>query len=206
MSNQLQNLNNQTDCPICLETLSQESNEANTSRQKTELICNHIFHADCIGRWLESHNTCPMCRRQVNHPAQRDPRVAMALRDIIAPRTVSVPLRHSQEHTYTTRAAPAPVSSSERLIVAQGITVDPNGRTMFTALNREGQIVQSREIPAIRNYSPPPRTNSSHNKNSITNTALTILTLPIVLLAFTFLSIIERLKNRNLNSQYITVT
>lgn len=29
----------------------------------TTLQCNHLFHVECIAKWLrENHNTCPMCR------------------------------------------------------------------------------------------------------------------------------------------------
>lgn len=24
--------------------------------------CNHVFHLECIGAWLDSHVTCPVCR------------------------------------------------------------------------------------------------------------------------------------------------
>ena len=30
-----------------------------------ELICGHKFCGGCIGRWLEEHSTCPVCRRDV---------------------------------------------------------------------------------------------------------------------------------------------
>lgn len=41
-------------CSICLNMISQE-------RQR--LICNHSFHNDCIMKWLERDNRCPVCRK-----------------------------------------------------------------------------------------------------------------------------------------------
>jgi hypothetical protein len=28
-------------------------------------VCSHVFHERCALRWLERHNTCPMCRREL---------------------------------------------------------------------------------------------------------------------------------------------
>lgn len=42
------------DCPICLNTFSQ--NEMRTTE------CQHQFCQSCSTQWFETHNTCPLCR------------------------------------------------------------------------------------------------------------------------------------------------
>ncbi|CAN4126023.1 unnamed protein product [Withania somnifera] len=46
-------------CAICLDNIS--------GRDKFWKLpkCDHVFHLDCVDAWLESHWTCPICRRQV---------------------------------------------------------------------------------------------------------------------------------------------
>uniref|UniRef100_A0A803N674 RING-type domain-containing protein n=2 Tax=Chenopodium quinoa TaxID=63459 RepID=A0A803N674_CHEQI len=46
---------NDTICSICLDNLSSE-NAISLSR------CNHVFHRDCIFRWLPGKHKCPYCR------------------------------------------------------------------------------------------------------------------------------------------------
>ena len=51
------------DCAICISLL--------TAGQSCKRIpsCRHMFHAECVGMWLQSHPTCPLCRAQAI-PAQ----------------------------------------------------------------------------------------------------------------------------------------
>ncbi|KAI4325142.1 hypothetical protein MLD38_030565 [Melastoma candidum] len=44
------------ECPICLGVLG--------DGDKTQILpnCKHPFHAGCIGKWLGTNSTCPICR------------------------------------------------------------------------------------------------------------------------------------------------
>jgi len=44
-----------SECSICLEKF-EEGEKIST------LKCNHNFHAKCIGEWLDTNFTCPLCR------------------------------------------------------------------------------------------------------------------------------------------------
>lgn len=46
----------QTECSVCLGTITEESS--------VRLLpnCKHMFHVECIDMWLGSHTTCPICR------------------------------------------------------------------------------------------------------------------------------------------------
>ncbi|XP_058074266.1 E3 ubiquitin-protein ligase ATL42-like [Magnolia sinica] len=48
------------ECAVCLSKF-----------EETDLLrllpkCKHAFHIDCIGQWLESHSSCPLCRYKVD--------------------------------------------------------------------------------------------------------------------------------------------
>uniref|UniRef100_A0ACD5WYP5 Uncharacterized protein n=1 Tax=Avena sativa TaxID=4498 RepID=A0ACD5WYP5_AVESA len=40
-------------------------------------LCKHLYHVECIDMWLASHDTCPLCRAEVE-PPETDDKPAMA--------------------------------------------------------------------------------------------------------------------------------
>ncbi|GJN24111.1 hypothetical protein PR202_gb11831 [Eleusine coracana subsp. coracana] len=49
-------LDNEDDCPICLE-------EYHFENPKIALQCNHNFHLSCIYEWMERSQSCPICAK-----------------------------------------------------------------------------------------------------------------------------------------------
>ncbi|XP_059452497.1 E3 ubiquitin-protein ligase ATL41-like [Corylus avellana] len=47
-----------TECAVCLSMIENE--------EMARLLpnCKHVFHAECIDKWLGSHSTCPICRAE----------------------------------------------------------------------------------------------------------------------------------------------
>lgn len=52
------------ECAICL----LEFKGSDVLRLLTS--CCHVFHQECIDLWLESHKSCPVCRRNLTSPVQ----------------------------------------------------------------------------------------------------------------------------------------
>jgi len=65
-SNNLPYLDNEgtRSCAICLEEYVRGEEFAVTNE------CKHVFHSECIFRWLEQHYECPICRKQVVNSTQ----------------------------------------------------------------------------------------------------------------------------------------
>lgn len=45
------------ECSICY--------EKHTTHSIVKLKCNHIFHKDCIYKWIENNPSCPLCRKNL---------------------------------------------------------------------------------------------------------------------------------------------
>ncbi|KAF3333279.1 RING-H2 finger protein ATL39-like protein [Carex littledalei] len=52
-------------CAICLNILE----EGEMVRKLPE--CKHLFHVECIDKWLNSHATCPLCRSMISDQIAR---------------------------------------------------------------------------------------------------------------------------------------
>ncbi|KAK2639070.1 hypothetical protein Ddye_026865 [Dipteronia dyeriana] len=49
-----------TDCAICLDDF------VDGDSCRILIVCNHIFHLNCIDQWLKYQLTCPICRKPVD--------------------------------------------------------------------------------------------------------------------------------------------
>ena len=48
------------DCSICLENIINEEHKSITS-------CKHIFHEECMARWMSLNHSCPLCRKHFDY-------------------------------------------------------------------------------------------------------------------------------------------
>ncbi|KAK4797548.1 hypothetical protein SAY86_029874 [Trapa natans] len=51
-------MGNDAECAICRENLQ-------VSDKMQELPCKHTFHPPCLKPWLDEHNSCPICRHEL---------------------------------------------------------------------------------------------------------------------------------------------
>ena len=49
--------NNLVNCPICMEDVDH--------RDAFALQCSHVFHRNCVMKWLNQKKECPICREEV---------------------------------------------------------------------------------------------------------------------------------------------
>ncbi|XP_022631782.1 probable E3 ubiquitin-protein ligase ATL45 [Vigna radiata var. radiata] len=53
-------------CSVCLSQICKGE------KVRSLPVCNHRYHADCIGAWLKNNTTCPLCRNKItDHSLQK---------------------------------------------------------------------------------------------------------------------------------------
>lgn len=55
--------NHQEKCTICL-------SEFETGEDVRRLPCMHLFHSDCVDKWLKTNKKCPICRVDIEAGAK----------------------------------------------------------------------------------------------------------------------------------------
>ncbi|BAT98221.1 hypothetical protein LR48_Vigan11g001900 [Vigna angularis] len=57
-------------CSVCLSQICKGE------KVRSLPVCNHRYHADCIGAWLKNNTTCPLCRNKItDHSLQKHKQV-----------------------------------------------------------------------------------------------------------------------------------
>lgn len=56
------------DCVVCLEPLAHDSMFVTGPYQPVARVmpCEHVVHNECITKWIDRANTCPLCRTVFN--------------------------------------------------------------------------------------------------------------------------------------------
>ncbi|KAL6187696.1 hypothetical protein ACLB2K_039091 [Fragaria x ananassa] len=54
------------ECPICLDQFE-------VGGEAKQMPCNHVFHGDCVEKWLKVHGTCPVCRFRMPADEEEEP-------------------------------------------------------------------------------------------------------------------------------------
>ncbi len=66
-------------CSICLETYAVDDSIARVKKFGSRRRCNHWFHEECILAWLQHHNECPLCRRDIINNDHKETLSAIAV-------------------------------------------------------------------------------------------------------------------------------
>ena len=67
--NQVSSDEKHSQCSICLENCGEMAPETGLIERAVRLPCEHVVGSGCITQWLQTNNTCPICRR-VFFPAE----------------------------------------------------------------------------------------------------------------------------------------
>lgn len=71
------------ECSICFSSIK--------AKDAFKLSCDHIFHEDCINKWSNQNNSCPLCRMIIdeNKPIKQEKRLSIQISVLITNNTLS---------------------------------------------------------------------------------------------------------------------
>jgi len=161
-------VDNQAECSVCMEAFLVDA----TAKK---LPCNHLFHPECIDTWLQLHNTCPICRKEVGIPnpaAQGAGGPSSVTRIQMEPRVNLQRLTPRQLHTAggSAGSSTAPATTSSFTLGTIFTDIQPSPVQQTTSSSN----LQSSDDPQNTNQQPrssqrAPNNSSSHNNNSRVN-------------------------------------
>ena len=119
-------------CAICLEPLNNADNSINSSGDSALglLRCGHIFHFECIWRWLRAHFNCPVCRTQAKLTVDDIKAITIAAFEK-AVRSKTLPSRYKKKsRNKKIKASGSKESMSISLSGAETDSSSPSGSTI----------------------------------------------------------------------------
>jgi hypothetical protein len=85
-------------CAVCLQDFDLSGSYADGERILKTKLCRHVFHKECLERWLQQNRTCPLCRTdlggfgQCTHGHTNPPLGTEGVTPLVASGSQSVPL------------------------------------------------------------------------------------------------------------------
>lgn len=61
-----------TICSICLRPMVHEERKHQQFRYVKKMLCLHVFHIQCINKWLHKKRNCPCCRSKLYYITRAD--------------------------------------------------------------------------------------------------------------------------------------
>lgn len=126
-------------CTICNDNLESED--------RTVTSCNHAFHALCLTRWLETSQTCPVCRQLCSSVVTNSPLTVPARNDPSTSRgRGAIPRDRPNTRSYA--------QQNQRAVGSFDTVLTPTRRrtTNFSNNNMSEQRVQQLITESLNNF------------------------------------------------------
>jgi hypothetical protein len=151
----------QTCCSICLD-------DFNPDVICRQILCEHIFHDNCIESWLTHHENCPNCKREITkleiEKFLKDAKEGRPILPRPAPITTASMVRNGGVELSMAPAAANPQGQQAQQIAPTNIPVqrNPDRNRASLTIPQEREEEKEREIEInettpMRNARPPPR-------------------------------------------------